>query len=103
MGASHDSAARRAASTGTGIDTLPEGIECSICLMDLNKTAEDGFELPPGAEKPWVFGCANHHVFHSSRFCLVASSSPEAASGGARIGRLEVNGMSSSESPGADP
>ena len=50
-----------------------------------------------------AFLASNHHVFHSSRFCLVAPSSPAAASGGARIGRLEVNGMSSSGSPGADP
>jgi len=63
------SCARRAASTGTGIDTLPKGLECSICLMDLNKTAEDGLELPPGAEKPWVFACASHHVFH--KLCLL--------------------------------
>ena len=63
------SCARRAASTGTGIDTLPEGLECSICRMDLNKTAEDGLDVPPGAEKPWVFACANHHVFH--KLCLL--------------------------------
>ena len=63
------SCARRAASTGTGIDTLPKGLECSICLMDLNKTAEDGLDLPPGAEKPWVFACKNHHVFH--KLCLM--------------------------------
>lgn len=63
------SCARRAASTGTGIDTLPKGLECSICLMDLNKTAEDGLDVPPGAEKPWVFACKNHHVFH--KLCLL--------------------------------
>jgi hypothetical protein len=34
---------------------------------------------------------------------LVASSSPASASGGARMGRLDVNGVSSSVSPGAEP
>ena len=51
----------------------------------------------------FAFLASNHHVFHSSFFCLVASSSPASASGGARMGRLDVNGVSSSVSPGADP